>query len=111
MSTVNRNTEITPPQYLIDAAQDESGEYHNFVVHGYHPPKWLFDPSIKSGKGAIGGALVASNPSAYNWNIIRRRVANGGALTTEQVSLLKEEVPKYSGEETEWFLACKKFVS
>lgn len=101
---------IKAPQYVIDAAQDEQGEYFNFVTYGTHPPKWLFDPTVTASKGAVGGALVESNREAYKWNMIRRNIARRGEITAGQYKMLAKEVKKFTGEQNPWFKACKKWV-
>lgn len=110
---------IKAPKYVVKASQDTDGDYRNFITYGTHPPKWLFDPEVKSSKGAVGGALVQSNREAYKWNMIRRNIAKGGEITSEQYAMLVDQVRRFDGapawmfnKNTEkWFKACKKWVN
>lgn len=101
---------IKAPFYMVEAAQDPTGEYRNFVTYGAHPPKWLFDPNVKASKGAVGGALVSSNPEAYKWNMIRRNIAERGEITTEQFMMLVREIRKKDYKPSDWYIACKRWV-
>lgn len=100
------------PQYLVDAAQDPSGDFEMFIIKGTHPPQWIFDPEMRNrGAGITGAGLAQSNPEFYQWNIIRRIVASHGAISDAQYSMLIKEVEQYKGEPTPWFLACQQFVN
>jgi hypothetical protein len=99
------------PDYMVKAAHDPDGNYHMFVVKGNHPPKWIFDTSMQhKGAGMVGTKLIQENQDFYRWNVIRRIVISHGVISDEQYQMLVEEVEKYNGEETDWFLACKRFV-